>query len=137
MISQFIAHLRRPTRSSLLVAGMLAAAGAPAAAHHSFAAFETSQKTVTGTVKQLNWTNPHIWIWVDVPNEQGGVDTFGFEGMSPNYLERRGWKRTTLKPGETITVTYRPMIDGKNGGMFVNASGSGGLALSMSGAAER
>ena len=59
-------------------------------AHHSFAAFDTqTQKTVTGTVKQVEWTNPHIWIWLDVPNAQGGVDVFGFEGMSPNYLARR------------------------------------------------
>ncbi len=137
MISQFVSSLRRVVRPGLVAAGMLAAAGAPATAHHSFAAFETTQKTVTGTLKQVNWTNPHIWVWVDVPNEQGGVDTYGFEGMSPNYLERRGWKRTTLKPGDMLTVTYRPMVDGRNGGMFVNAAGPGGLVLTMGGAAER
>ena len=60
----------------------------------------TTEKTITGTVKQVDWTNPHTWIWVDVPNEKGTVETFGFEGMSPNYLARRGWTKSTLKPGD-------------------------------------
>src|SRR5512147_2575414 len=75
-----------------------------ATAHHSFAAFNmTEEKTVTGTVKQVEWTNPHIWIWIDVPNEKGVAETYGFEGMSPNFLERRNWTRTTLKAGDKIT----------------------------------
>ena len=69
-----------------------------AAAHHSFAAFNmTDEKTVTGTVNRVEWTNPHIWIWIDVPNAKGAQTRTDFEGMSPNFLERRGWTRTTLK----------------------------------------
>ena len=103
-------------------------------AHHSFAAFDTSaEKTISGTVKQFDWTNPHTWIWVDVANQKGSVDTYGFEGMSPNYLARRGWTKTTVKPGDTITVTYRPMRDGSNGGMFMTGKLSTGQVVSMSG----
>ena len=104
-------------------------------AHHSFAPFDmASQKTVTGTVKTVEWTNPHTWIWLDVPNEQGVVEPWGFEGMSPNYLARRGWTRTTLKAGDKITVSYRPLRDGSKGGMFVSTKLGDGRTLSMSGA---
>ena len=89
---------------ALLIAS-LAMAALPVAAHHSFAAFDTSaEKTISGTVKQFDWTNPHTWIWVDVANQKGGVDTYGFEGMSPNYLARRGWTKTTVKPGDAIAI---------------------------------
>ena len=105
-----------------------------ASAHHSFAAFNTTtEKSISGTVKQVDWTNPHTWIWVEVANDKGGVDTFGFEGMSPNYLARRGWSKSTLKPGDKISITFRPMRDGSNGGMFMNGKRPNGEVLSMTG----
>ena len=120
-----------------LALAVLVVAVVPAAAHHSFAAFDmTNQKTVTGAVKQVDWTNPHIWIWIDVANDKGGSDTYGFEGMSPNYLARRGWTRTTLHVGDTITVSYRPMKDGKKGGMFVSGTTAAGKVLTMGGAGD-
>jgi hypothetical protein len=120
-----------------LFAVALIAAASPASAHHSFSAFDmANQKTVTGTVKQIDWTNPHIWIWVDVSNEKGGADTYGFEGMSPNFLARRGWTRTTLRSGDKITIAYRPMRDGSKGGMFINGKMTTGKVLTMGGAGE-
>lgn len=117
-----------------LVAAALAAGAATVAAHHSFAVFDMgAQKTVTGTVKKVDWTNPHIWIWIDVKNAKGGVDVYGFEGMSPNYLNRRGWTRTTLKQGDEIAVVYRPLKDGSNGGMFVSTKLADGKMLTMGG----
>lgn len=122
---------------ALFAAGLMATAAGTAAAHHSFSAFDmTNQKTITGTVKQVDWTNPHIWIWVDVGNGKGGNDTYGFEGMSPNYLARRGWERTTLKAGDTITISYRPLRDGSHGGMFINGKMTNGKVLTMGGAGE-
>jgi hypothetical protein len=110
----------------VLAAALIAIFCVSVSAHHSFAAFDVgNQKTITGTVKQVDWTNPHIWIWIDAPNEKGGTDTHGFEGMSPNFLERRGWTRTTLKVGDKITITYRPMKDGSKGGMFMNGNANG------------
>ena len=107
---------------------------APTLAHHSFSAFDmAASKSVTGTVSRVDWTNPHIWIWLDVPNDKGGTDPYAFEGMSPNYLNRRGWTRTTLKVGDKVTVTYRPMRDGKNGGMFMTTRTSDGTTLTMGG----
>src|SRR5215831_15926053 len=122
---------------AILAAVVIAAAVAPAFAHHSFAAFDiTAQKSVTGTVNKVDWTNPHIWLWIDVPNDKGGTDTFGFEGMSPNFLARRGWTRTTLTTGDKITVSYRPMKDGSNGGMFMTGQMTNGKVLSMMGGSD-
>ena len=120
-----------------LALAVLVVAVVPATAHHSFAAFDmTNQKTVTGAVKQVDWTNPHIWIWIDVANDKGGSDTYAFEGMSPNFLARRGWTRSTLHTGDKITVSYRPMRDGKNGGMFISGTTAAGKVLTMGGAAD-
>jgi hypothetical protein len=118
-----------------IAAGLSLGLSGLALAHHSFAAFDvTTQKEITGTVKKFDYTNPHTWVWLDVPNDHGGVDTWGFEGMSPNYLGRRGWTRTTLKPGDKLTITYRPMKDGEKGGMWVSGKRASGEVLMMGGA---
>ena len=70
---------------------------------------------------------------MNVPNKQGGVDAWGFEGMSPNYLDRRGWTKKTLQPGDQVTVTFRPLKDGSHGGMFVSAKRPDGTVLTMFG----
>jgi len=126
--------MKRGIPRIIIAAGLIAGGAGLALAHHSFAAFDVStQRTVTGTIKKFDWTNPHTWVWLDVVNEQGAVETWGIEGMSPNYLARRGWTRTTLKAGDKITVTVRPMKSGEKGGMFVNAKRPGGETLVMGG----
>jgi hypothetical protein len=121
-------------RIAAVVMAVAAFAGSALNAHHSFAPFDiTTQRTVTGTVKQVDWTNPHTWVWLNVPNEQGGVDVWGFEGMSPNYLGRRGWTKHTLSPGDQITVTFRPLKDGSHGGSFMSAKRPDGTVLMMIG----
>ena len=110
------------------------ASGAGVAAHHSFAPFNMQgEKTVTGTIKQFDWTNPHTWIWIDVPSDQGGTETWAIEGMSPNYLGRRGWSKSTLKSGDKVTIVIRPMRDGSKGGMFVRATLADGRVLNQAG----
>ena len=118
----------------ILLCGLIVSSAIGLSAHHSFAPFNlTSEKTIVGTIKQFDWTNPHTWIWIDVPNEKGGVDTWGVEGMSPNYLARRGWSRTTFKPGDKATIVVRPMKDGSPGGMFVRATLANGRELRFAG----
>ena len=120
---------------TVILASLLVGSTGLALAHHSFAAFDmASQRDISGTVKKFDWTNPHTWVWIDVPNDHGSVDTFGFEGMSPNYLARRGWTRGTLKPGDKLTVTFRPMKNGENGGMWVSGKRPNGGVLLMGGA---
>ena len=122
-------------RSSIrtgLVAVAVVAAAAIAAAHHSFAPFNlTTEKTLVGTIKSFDWTNPHTWIWIDVADEKGVVSTWGVEGMSPNYLQRRGWSKNTFKPGDKATIVVRPMRDGSSGGMFVRATLADGKELTF------
>ena len=122
-------------RSSIrtgLVAVAVVAAAATAAAHHSFAPFNlTTEKTLVGTIKSFDWTNPHTWIWIDVADEKGVVSTWGVEGMSPNYLQRRGWSKNTFKAGDKATIVVRPMRDGSSGGMFVRATLADGKELTF------
>ena len=113
--------------AALALAG---AAAAPALAHHSFAMFDfQASKTVTGTVEQFDWTNPHTFIWLEVPNASGVTERYGFEGMSPNYLGRRGWSKSTLKPGDKVTVTFHPLKDGSKGGTYQKVILSDGKEL--------
>jgi hypothetical protein len=68
-----------------------------------------------------------------VADVKGVVQTWGVEGMSPNYLSRRGWTRTTFKPGDKATIVVRPMRDGSPGGMFVRATLADGRELTFAG----
>ncbi len=126
---------RAARRAAFAVALVCGIEGA-ASAHHSAApVFDlASEKTVTGVVKQVEWTNPHIWVWVDVQSTPAQVETYGFEGMSPNYLARRGWTKTSLQTGDRITVTFRPLKDGRPGGMFMTGKLESGKVLTSAGA---
>lgn len=89
-------------------------------AHHAFAAEYDENKlvTVSGSVTDFKWTNPHAWIYIDGKDESGRVTGWGFEMGSPNGLVRRGWKRTDVKKGDLITLDgYRA----KNGSNVANA----------------
>ena len=115
----------------------LCLAAESAAAHHSFSVFNMQEQiSITGKVKEVQWTNPHIWVWIDVTNEDGSVTTWGLEGMSPNFLARRGWSRTTLEPGDEVTVSLQPLKSGEPGGMFVSTTAPDGTILSMGGGRE-
>jgi hypothetical protein len=127
--------MKQAGRRAILLASLVAATTSLAVAHHSYSAFDiTKEKVISGTIKKFDWSNPHTWAWLDVANEAGVVETWGVEGMSPNYLARRGWSRTTLKPGDKLTITIRPMKDGEKGGMWVTAKRPNGEILLMGGA---
>ena len=123
-------------KTALIAATALSIVGvaAPVSAHHSFAMFDTAaQKTLVGTVKKFDWTNPHSFIWLDVANG-GAADTWAIEGMSPNFLSRRGWSKNTIKPGDKITLTFHPLKNGDKGGSFMKVVLPGGQEMTMSGA---
>ena len=73
-----------------------------------------------GTVKELQWTNPHIWLQV-VFEENGTKTEWSLEGGSPNTLSRQGWRATTFKAGDIVTVRFNPMRDGSAAGLFIGA----------------
>jgi hypothetical protein len=100
-------------RLMFLVLGAVALA-APAFAHHSGAMFDDKKEvTLTGTIKEFQYTNPHSWLIVDVKGADGKVTTWGFEAEGPTTLLRAGIKRTDLTPGMEVTITGHPMRDGR------------------------
>lgn len=114
--------MKTPFKAGLLasIVGTLAAA-LPAGAHHSFPAQYDVNKpiTLTGKVTKVEWTNPHIFIYIDVPNEgTGQAVNWALEMGGPNALLRLGWKRDSLKPDDLITITGSLARDGSN---LVNA----------------
>ena len=101
--------------AGVLVAGAALLGGGIASAHHSFAMFDQArQVSITGTVKNFQWTNPHAFIELEAPDGK----LWSVELNSPNNLVRQGWKRTALKPGDKVTVVLNPLRDGQNGGLF-------------------
>ena len=86
---------------------LLWAAAHPALAHHSFATvFDQNQPAqFTGTVTKVEWTNPHVWFYVDVKDASGAVKSYACESGPPNILVRNGWKKDSLKIGDTVTVS--------------------------------
>jgi hypothetical protein len=88
--------------------------------HHSFAAeYDSNQPVkVTGVVTRVDWTNPHIWFFVDVKDDHGKVTNWGFSGGPPGVLQRRGISKNALKAGDTVVVEGFRARDGSN-----NASG--------------
>ena len=73
-----------------------------------------------GHVKELQWTNPHVWLQV-VIDENGKKTEWSLEGGSPNTLSRQGWRATTFKAGDVVTVRFNPMKDGSAAGLFIGA----------------
>ena len=106
-------------RTACLLVGGLLAGAASLGAHHSFAAEYDGGKpvTVSGTVARVDWQNPHIYLYVDVKDDQGAVAQWKFEGYPPNMLVRQGWKRdVTLKVGDSVTVFgWRARLDPHQG----------------------
>src|SRR5580765_8606915 len=91
---------------------------APAFAHHSaIAEYDLGKPVkVSGAVTRVEWTNPHIWFYVDVKNPDGTVTNWGFSGGAPGVLQRRGISRTSVKPGDVVKVEGFRAKDGSSNG---------------------
>ena len=113
------------------IAGTVLALSAPAFAHHSFAMFDYNKDhDVVGEVKELQWTNPHIHLFVTAPAPNGkGMAVWDIEGGTPNNLLRQGWSRTVVKPGDKVTVSVHPLKNGDAGGQLVSAKKGDGTPI--------
>jgi hypothetical protein len=108
------------TRRFAIVAGLLCA-NSFAFAHHAYTAeFDTTKPVkVTGVVTKLEWSNPHIWIYLDVKDDKGNLTNWGFSASPPGMLLRRGITKYSLKIGDVLTISGHRAKDGSN-----NASGN-------------
>lgn len=104
-------------------------------AHHSFAMFDQTRRvTLQGTVTEFQWTNPHAFIHMDVAATDGSKESWEIELNSPNNLKRQGWKSTSLKKGDKITLVTFPLRDlsDHKGGLFVSVTLEDGTTLAES-----
>jgi len=116
-------------RGLAILAAGAALAAVPALAHHSFAMFDQRQvMTLEGTVHEFQWTNPHSFIELDVANG-GRTQRWSIELNSPNNLTRQGWRRTSLRAGERISVRIAPLRNGHAGGLFLDLKKPDGRVL--------
>jgi hypothetical protein len=83
----------------------------------------------TVTVREFQWTNPHVWIQVVFRNEEGDEEEWSIEGLGPNSLFRSGWRPNSFKAGDVIEIRFNPMHDGSNAGGFIGARFDDGHTL--------
>ena len=110
----------------------LAAAAYPVSAHHSTTMFDRD-KTIplSGVVKEVHWTNPHVAIYIENAVKQPNADTglWLIELTSPGNLIRSGWSRNTVKPGDKVTANVHPLRDGALGGSIMSVTAADGKAF--------
>jgi hypothetical protein len=110
----------------------LAFAGTPALAHHSYAMFDmTRTVTLDATITKFKWQNPHSFIEADVKAPEGS-EHWAIEMTAPNNLVQEGWKRTTVKPGDHVTIYVHPLRNGDKGGSFAAIKLANGTVLGQS-----
>jgi len=129
---------QRAARLWMMAAIVLGCASLPAAvlAHHSYAMFDATRTlTVSGTVAKFEWANPHVYVWVYVPNAKtsGGFDLYAFENGSTNVLSRLGWSKTTLQANEKVSIEYAPLKDGRTGGHLLKVTYADGRTMTGAG----
>jgi Family of unknown function (DUF6152) len=118
------------TLKSPVLAFLLVVPWPLALAHHSNSAYQVDEIiTLTGTVKEWRWSNPHTWLYLDVEDEAGNVVEWAVEGRAPGILGRAGWNPTVLTPGETVTVHASPAKDGTAVGIIARVTKADGTIL--------
>ena len=122
-------RMKRRVCAAVLSAGLILVA-IPARAHHSFAMFDTKKRvTLSGTVTAFEWTNPHAYIELDVPDEKGVVKHWSIELGSPSILMQGGWKFKDLKYGDKVTMVVNPLKSGESGALLSSITMPDGRVL--------
>jgi hypothetical protein len=114
--------------AAVVIVGVLG--GAQVFAHHSFAMFDTGKRvTLIGTVTAFEWTNPHVYIEMDVPDDKGAVKHWSVELGSPSILQQGGWKFSDVKAGDKLTAVINPLRNGDAGGLLTQVTLKDGRVL--------
>src|SRR3984957_6289979 len=126
--------IKMSPRIAFLIACLTLGFAGMAAAHHSNAAYDLEHpQTVQGTVKTVNWTNPHITFVIEVDAKNGeAAASWVFEVSSPGVLTRSGWTKRSLQPGDHAVFYYAPLRDGTSGGFLMKVTLPSGQELSYS-----
>ena len=122
-------------KAATVLASAIAAFAGPALAHHSFAMFDHEKTmTLSGTVKEFEWTNPHAWLHIVATDEKTGKPVeWSFEMGGVGQVAQQGWKPDSVKPGDKITVEGHPLKDGSRGGQYRIATLADGRTLGQAG----
>jgi hypothetical protein len=121
----------KKTVMALSASALLMVSAGAAAAHHSGAMFDaTKEVSLAGTVKEFQYTNPHSWLVVNIPDAAGKVTEWSFEAEGPSTLLRAGIKKSSLMPGDKVTVKGHPLKDGRPGAGLMNVTKADGTVLS-------
>lgn len=118
--------MKRLIQGAMLAGLLVQAAGA----HHSFAAFDLKKTTeIQGVLTEVRLTNPHSWFEIEVTGADGKAVIWAIEGLSPRQLFDKGLTRTSLKPGDKVTLVVNPLRSGEPGGSLVSARLADGTVL--------
>lgn len=117
-----LSHVIKKPVVSVLVAVIFGGFALQGLAHHSAAIFDLEKEVaLEGTVVKFQFTNPHVWIHVNVEDGEGNLVEWRIESVSPNMLKRKGWKRNSFKPGDKVSIKAHPTKDGQPKGAFIRA----------------
>ena len=117
-------HLKR---TGVLAAALALSVASPVLSHHSHAMFDHSKETtITGTVTEFVFRNPHVFLYVDARNEKGETQNYWVEMSNLPNMIRRGIGQSTFKPGDKVTVHVHPLKDGRPGGSYVTITDAAG-----------
>ena len=118
------------TVTKLSVTAALALCTGVTSAHHSFAMFDLGKDvTVDAVIKEVQFTNPHVWLQILIKDDKGTETEWSIESGAPGMMLRNGWKPSTLKAGDKVTLTMHPLRDGKPGGSLVKVKVPDGRLL--------
>lgn len=123
-------------RSALVLLVAIAAGVTPVRAHHSFSMFDTASPiTISGVVSNVEWTNPHVYIELDLADPVKGAKHWSIELGSPSILQRGGWKFNSVKKGDKVTAVVSPLKNGEPGSLLTRITLPDGRVLGNGGPA--
>ena len=118
------------TAMKIMIGCIIAGYALASSAHHAATMFDRDRTIeLSGEIVEFQWTSPHVWIQINVENESGDAVEWSVEGSVPNRLYRAGWRPTTFKPGDRVTIHASPMRNGAPAALFIGARLAGGSTL--------